>query len=868
LPAAKVAPSIVVANGYIYALGGCTDNAATCATPSSVNYYAKLRADGSTGPWTSTGALTQARGMGAAIFANGNIMFIGGRNSTGTTTVDKSVIGSDGTLGTFTATGMTALPANRQEVTATVMNGYVYVLGGSDGAASPARQSTVYYSKLNADGTNNVWIAAANSLPAGRSAHTSFLTNGYLYVIGGCALQTAGACGTNQANSTYYSSGPRTFFGGVIDLVGLTSQSFADFGGAGAIAAGNARFIGDLRVDGYADFNNGLSVDSALNVNAVSSDPGQVVFNINNSSANSIFSVQHMSTGFGSIANSGAFISSNSMFAEEFVMPRNTTAITADATTTIATTGIGLGDSGAFTYDTFTGTATTFSTPTSVVNGVARFTMPATSGTGFVFGLGRAVAAYHGIYLKANLPVVQIKIKPSLVAATEDIRWGLMAVGTASSGTNEASSTDGIYFSSENGTSWSGIVKSGSALVGAVVCPGTILTTQFAVGRIVVESATSVRFFMDYDASNGVSFTDCGAVSGANPAAALTLAIQNTHTVASASTIDVDYMRTWQDDAAPSVDPLNTLAIEESVTEMSTTTDAMMLIDVPVDATTTDSMIDATTTDIMIEASSTPALVFNAEASYLKLSSTTEDLLYRVSVLENFITSTTTASSTGEFAGLSVSGKAVFNGGLVVGAIGEADINMDMIGDMTFFGRPFFTGDTAGSAIVKKGAKMVTVKFDRDYIETPIVSATIALENASTSEALEEIIFSSDIRYIVTRKDVHGFTILLNKPAPEDIGFSWIALPTKNQKLFTSRAEDVVAVPVTLPDAPATTTPEIIPPTIIEISPAATTTEATTTEPVATTTTETLIPEVITKDIILLPEEESVSSGDAATTTP
>src|ERR1019366_8067711 len=99
-------------------------------------YYAKLQADGSTGPWTSTGALVAARGMGSAVFANGYIYYLGGRNSTGVTTVYKSPINADGSLPAFNATGMTALPANRQEHTSVVANGYVYVIGGSDGAAS------------------------------------------------------------------------------------------------------------------------------------------------------------------------------------------------------------------------------------------------------------------------------------------------------------------------------------------------------------------------------------------------------------------------------------------------------------------------------------------------------------------------------------------------------------------------------------------------------------------------------------------------------------------------------------------------------------------------------------------------------------
>ncbi len=45
----------------------------------------------------------------------------------------------------------------------------------------------------------------------------------------------------------------------------------------------------------------------------------------------------------------------------------------------------------------------------------------------------------------------------------------------------------------------------------------------------------------------------------------------------------------------------------------------------------------------------------------------------------------------------------------------------------------------------------------------------------------------------MTRKSVHGFTILLNKPAPGDIGFSWTAFAVKSAKLFTSRDETVTS---------------------------------------------------------------------------
>ena len=262
-----------------------------------------------------------------------------------------------------------------------------------------------------------------------------------------------------------------------------------------------------------------------------------------NATPQSLFNLKDYATNVGGVATAGAFVNNLSMFSEEFSVNKNTTAVTADTVT-------GLGDSTGFTYDTFTGTATTFTTPVSIINGVGRFTFPATSGTGYVFALGRTVAAYNGIYLKSNLPIMQAKVRPSSNVVTEDYRIGFLATTVTSSGTNDANPTDGIYFSPENGTSWVGVVRSGGANVGTAVCTGSISTTQFATLRIQVESATAVSFWVDNDASDGVQLVKCGStVSGANPTAALTVGLMQTHTVAAASTFDVDYIRTWQDDS-------------------------------------------------------------------------------------------------------------------------------------------------------------------------------------------------------------------------------------------------------------------------------------------------------------------------------
>jgi hypothetical protein len=185
--------------------------------------------------------------------------------------------------------------------------------------------------------------------------------------------------------------------------------------------------------------------------------------------------------------------------------------------------------------------------------------------------------------------------------------------------------------------------------------------------------------------------------------------------------------------------------------------------------------------------------------------------------------------------------------GLNVQTIGTASSTVDILADATFFGRPYFTKDTGGRALIRAGKTTVDVVFDREYIENPIVNATISLDEASTTDdSLEEAILAGDVRYLVTKKGVKGFTIRINKASANDISFDWLAIAVKGSKLFTSKV-DAPVVPVTpiatstAPvvtepvDTNASTTPVISVPVVtvpvIE-------TPATTTEPISTSTPE------------------------------
>ncbi|OGY88930.1 MAG: hypothetical protein A2677_02055 [Candidatus Komeilibacteria bacterium RIFCSPHIGHO2_01_FULL_52_14] len=134
--------------------------------------------------------------------------------------------------------------------------------------------------------------------------------------------------------------------------------------------------------------------------------------------------------------------------------------------------------------------------------------------------------------------------------------------------------------------------------------------------------------------------------------------------------------------------------------------------------------------------------------------------------------------------------------GLVVDYVESLKDIIAFRSDVEFFGRPYFNADTAGYAKISEGDSSVLVSFGQEYLAQPIVNVNIALEGASSTEAITdtdasldaELLFQNDIRYIVAKKTTWGFVIQLNKPAPQDIIFNWLALAVKDAKTFTSVA--------------------------------------------------------------------------------
>jgi N-acetylneuraminic acid mutarotase len=178
----------VVYNGYLYLLTGQSGSTGTAL---STTTRVPLNADGSWGtaiPSTSTatGSLVTATRSLAAFAYNGYMYAIGGSNAAGTTyltTVQRTPIASDGSLGTWSTTSQTQLASGRWGHKATFYNGRVYVTGGRLAASSFS--SATLYAAIDASGNIGAWTTSGSTFTTARTQHETVQYGGYLYVMGG-----------------------------------------------------------------------------------------------------------------------------------------------------------------------------------------------------------------------------------------------------------------------------------------------------------------------------------------------------------------------------------------------------------------------------------------------------------------------------------------------------------------------------------------------------------------------------------------------------------------------------------------------------------------------------------------------------------
>ena len=617
----------------------------------------------------------------------------------------------------------------------THLNGAYYKINPTD----DTQYSLSFYAKL--DGSSAAFTTLAAGYFGPSTAYTQCTLNSNTVVSTGwnrywCTFTTASPIQTGQkgfwigqtdtAAHNYY-----------IDSILLqqtgTVNSYDE--------AGGLNFIGN--VVGPVQFQNQSNSTTAFQI---SSATGTMLMNVD--TINNITTFGN-ATNFGGIAIGGAFIDNTSYVGQEFNSDKQNTAITA----------LGLvGDDSNWNWRTTSaGTGETYSTPRGI-GGVARNIMGTTTAHGSMISLGTVITsggAVDTILKTSNLPVMQMKFVPvqsgNAFVAGMDYFIG-MADTTTPPTTNDALPANGVVLWTNNTTAatggsvtFQGIVRSGSATVGTPVsCTGAYTYGNSITARIQVESATTAHFFIDFNAGNGISFTDCGTVTGTFPTAQLAPEFIAVHTETGTRQFDIDYMRIWQDDS-PAPDPTE-LASQAPVTPP-------------------------------VEVINAPS-AFDGRVALADLATASENIPYDPACrLDTQVLS----ASKGIISPL------VVTKGLVVDSISSFNDAIALQSDTVFFGRPYFNADTAGFAVIAKGQKTVDVSFDKEYQEQPIVNASVTIEsNLDHGMQQDQVNAALDpnLRYVITNKSVKGFTIMLNQPSSADLEFSWAAFAVKNAKVF------------------------------------------------------------------------------------
>jgi len=193
----RMRPAAVVANGYIYVLGGWNGSNLNSVERAAVND------DGSLGSWQTMNSMLSARTALAAVAVNGYIYAIGGdgggyNSGPVLSSVERAVINGDGSLGIWQT--MTSMTTPRAALAAATVGGYIYAIGGRYDLSSVER------AVINPDGSLGPW-QSTTSMALGRYAHVATAVNGYLYAIGGYDGGTFGLTGAKVERAAINADG-------------------------------------------------------------------------------------------------------------------------------------------------------------------------------------------------------------------------------------------------------------------------------------------------------------------------------------------------------------------------------------------------------------------------------------------------------------------------------------------------------------------------------------------------------------------------------------------------------------------------------------------------------------------------------------
>ncbi|MCA9344552.1 hypothetical protein KC946_01830 [Candidatus Saccharibacteria bacterium] len=179
LPQTRVEQGTAEYNGYVYQVGGSGGTGVRTST-----VYAQIEAGGSIGEWQeSSYDLPQESYRLSAEAHDGYLYAIGGRNGPALNTIYRAAIDPEtGAPGEWSAEANT-LPAVRYYHSTFIFQNYLYVVGGDNNGGAV---NTVYSAPI-VDGSIGVWTQADDDLPANISLSTVEVLDDYVYLLGGFA---------------------------------------------------------------------------------------------------------------------------------------------------------------------------------------------------------------------------------------------------------------------------------------------------------------------------------------------------------------------------------------------------------------------------------------------------------------------------------------------------------------------------------------------------------------------------------------------------------------------------------------------------------------------------------------------------------
>lgn len=179
--------AVAVIGNSLYVVGGFGVSSLDSVERATIN------SDGSLGPFMSRSdvSLTSAR-HDHSISVAGNFLYVVGglRGNNTAPEIERSTIGADGSLGPFSAVPNVALTMPRYGHSATVLGGYLYVLGGSNNLNSIGG---VERAPISSNGAIGPFASVPTTLTDGVRNHTMTIIGNYVYVIGGFDVRSTDA---------------------------------------------------------------------------------------------------------------------------------------------------------------------------------------------------------------------------------------------------------------------------------------------------------------------------------------------------------------------------------------------------------------------------------------------------------------------------------------------------------------------------------------------------------------------------------------------------------------------------------------------------------------------------------------------------